>query len=172
MIYRDPGDIDEAMKAYEHVHAASWKISEPYPNFIRGLSRMCAELGWLRLGVVYAADQPVAAQLWIVDGRVATIYKLVYDERFARLSAGSILTAHMMEHVMDVDKVQEIDYLTGDDSHKKYWMSDRRERWGIVAFNLRTPRGLIAATQHYAGKAIRGMFKGMQRAPTSDRPGG
>ena len=139
VIYRDEAGLDEALRAYEQIYAASWKIPEPYPEFIRGLCRTCAESGWLRLGVVYIDDQPAAAQIWIVNDGIANIYKLAYDERFAKLSLGSILSAHLMEHVIDVDKVHEVDYLTGDDAYKKDWMSDRRERWGIVAFNLRTP---------------------------------
>ena len=41
-----------------------------------------------------------------------------------------------MEHVIDTDKVHDVDYLTGDDAYKKDWMPDRRERWGIAVFNL------------------------------------
>ena len=139
----------------EQIYAASWKTTEPYPEFIRGLCRTCAESGWLRLGLVYLDEQPVAAQIWIVANGVASIYKLAYDERFARLSAGSVLTAHLMEHVIDIDKVHEVDYLTGDDAYKKDWMSDRRERWGLVAFNLRSPYGLLAASRHVGGRAVR-----------------
>jgi hypothetical protein len=60
-----------------------------------------------------------------------------------------------MEHVIDVDKVHEVDYLTCDDAYKKDWMSDRRERWSIVAFNLRTPHGQLAASRHLGGRAAR-----------------
>jgi len=155
VVCRDGAGLDQALSAYERAYAASWKVAEPYPEFIRGLCRACAESGWLRLGVVYVDDQPAAAQIWIVNAGVATIYKLAYDERYARLSAGSILTAHLMEHVLDVDKVHEVDYLTGDEPYKKDWMSDRRERWGIVAFNLRTPKGLLAASRHLGSRAAR-----------------
>jgi len=155
VIYRDGAGLDEALRAYEHIYAASWKIPEPYPQFIRGLCHACAEFGWLRLGIIYIDDQPASAQIWIVNAGIATIYKLAYDERHAKLSLGSILTAHLMEHVIDVDKVHEVDYLTGDDAYKKDWMSDRRERWGIVAFNLRTPHGVLAASRHLGGRAVK-----------------
>jgi hypothetical protein len=51
----------------------------------------------------------------------------------------------LMEHVLDQDKVNEVDYLTGDDTYKAAWMSDRRERWGLVAYNLKTARGVFGA---------------------------
>lgn len=150
--------LEEALRAYEQIYAVSWKIPEPYPHFISSLCRTCAGQGWLRLGVVYVDEQPVAAQIWIVHAGIAAIYKLAYDERFAKLSAGSILTAHLMQRAIDIDKVHEVDYLTGDDAYKRDWMSDRRERWGIMAFNLRTPRGLLAAARHFgAGAAKRAL---------------
>lgn len=155
VVYRDEAGLDEALRAYEQIYAASWKIPEPHPEFIRGLCRTCAESGWLRLGVVYVDGQAVAAQIWIVIFGIANIYKLAYDERFAKLSAGSVLTTHLMEYVIDVDKVHEVDYLTGDDAYKKDWMSDRRERWGIMAFNPRTPKGLLLALRHLGARAMR-----------------
>lgn len=154
-ICRDEAGLEEALKAYERIYAVSWKVPEPYPHFISGLCRTCAAQGWLRLGVVYVDEQPVAAQIWIVHAGIASIYKLAYDERLAKLSAGSILTAHLMQHALDVDKVREVDYLTGDDAYKKDWMSARRERWGMIAFNPRTPRGLLAAAWHFGARAAK-----------------
>ena len=31
-----------------------------------------------------------------------------------------------------------MDFLIGDDKYKQIWMSHRRERWGIIAFNTGT----------------------------------
>lgn len=141
-IFTGTDTVDRAITAYEKVYSLSWKIQEPHPGFMPGLIRLCAENGWLRLGVIYIENAPVAVQLWIVKDGIAAIYKLAYDERISKLSAGSILTARLMEYVMDVDRVREVDYLTGDDEYKKDWMSHRRERWGMVAYNMRTPRGI------------------------------
>lgn len=134
-------EVDIAIAAYEKVYHSSWKVPEPHPQFMPGLIRFCAELGWLRLGVAFVEAEPVAAQVWIVHEGIAAIYKLAYDEKYAKLSAGSILTSKLMEYVIEVDKVHEVDYLTGDDAYKKDWMSHRRERWGVVAYNLRTVNG-------------------------------
>jgi len=155
VVYRNEETLDEGLRAYQRIYAASWKIPEPFPEFINGLCRTCAAEGWLRLGVAYVDGQPAAAQIWIVTGGIANIYKLAYDERLAKLSLGSILTAHLMQIAIDEDKVREVDYLTGDDAYKKDWMSDRRERWGIVAFNRRTLKGLLAAFRHLSGRAAR-----------------
>lgn len=147
--------LEASINAYNKVYAASWKQPEPYPNFVPELMRKCAELGSLRLGTVHVDGEPAAAQFWIVQNGRALIYKLAYDERFRDLSVGSILTATMFRHVIDVDRVREVDYLTGDDDYKKDWMSGRRERWGILAMNPRTLRGLASIAKHVGGRAAK-----------------
>src|SRR5262249_30489346 len=135
-----------------------------------GLIRLCAERGILRLGLLYVDGEPAASQLWIVHNGRALIYKLAYDERFADLSVGTILTAFLMEHALDVAKVEEIDYLTGDDGYKKEWMSDRRERWGILAMNPRTLRGAAAIVRHAGGRLARRMIARFKAKMLSTRP--
>ncbi|HKV62603.1 MAG TPA: GNAT family N-acetyltransferase [Candidatus Acidoferrum sp.] len=147
--------LDAAIDSYMKVYLSSWKQPEPYPEFVPSLIRMCAQMGALRLGLIHVDGEPAAAQLWIVHHGNALIYKLAYDERFAELSVGTILSATLFEHALDVDKVKEVDYLSGDDAYKKDWMSERRERWGILALNPRTPRGLLAIARHVGGRAVK-----------------
>ncbi len=148
-----PEDVDVAMSAYENIYAKSWKRPEPYPTFARGWARRCAEQGWLRLGVARVGDVAIAAQIWFVfDGR-AYIYKLVYDDAHAKWSAGTVLTAHMMRNALEVDRVVEVDFLTGDDPYKSDWMTHRRERIGLMACNLRSAEGLLLAAKEFAAQA-------------------
>ena len=148
-------ELQSAIAAYNQVYSASWKKPEPYPSFVPELIQTCARLGALRLGVVHIDGEPAAAQFWIVQNGVALIYKLAYDERFTDLSVGTILTATLMQHAIDVDKVREVDYLTGDDAYKRDWMSGRRERGGILAMNPRTVRGAAAIARHVGGRAVK-----------------
>jgi hypothetical protein len=46
----------------------------------------------------------------------AEIFKVAYDEAHKALSPGTLVTALVMEHVLEVDRVREVDYLTGDDA--------------------------------------------------------
>lgn len=155
--------LEAAIAAYQDVYARSWKSPEPTPDFMPGLIRTCAAEGWLRLGIATVDGLPAAAQLWIVCRGVAAIYKLAYDERYASLSIGSLLTEQLMRHVIDIDKVTEVDYLTGDDAYKRDWMSASRERCGIVAFNLRSPRGLVAAALHLGGGRVKALVRRLRR---------
>jgi CelD/BcsL family acetyltransferase involved in cellulose biosynthesis len=94
--------------------------------------------------------EPLAAQLWLTCSGKANIYKLAYVKGMEKLSVGSVLTQALMQHAMDVDRVAEVDYLSGDDAYKADWMALRRERVGLEAFDLRSPGGLLAAARHVA----------------------
>ena len=69
----------------------------------------------------------------------------------------------MLEHALDGDKVSEVDYLTGDDNYKSNWMSHRRERWGIMAFNPASFLGKLSILKHIGGKTVKARL--MERAP-------
>ena len=58
-------------------------------------------------------------------------------------------------HAIEQDHVQEIDYLIGDDAYKRAWMSLRRERWGIVAYDPRSASGLIGLGREIAGRILK-----------------
>lgn len=148
--------LEQGLQDYEKVYRVSWRDkAEPYPGFIPGLVRTAAGQGWLRLGVLYLDDEPAAAQLWLTHSGIASIYKICYDERFSKLSVGTVLTAKMMEQALDVDKVREVDYLGGDEPYKSAWMSHRRERWGMMVFNPLTIRGLGQILRHVGGRSLK-----------------
>jgi CelD/BcsL family acetyltransferase involved in cellulose biosynthesis len=142
-IVTGPERLAAGIAAFEKCYASSWKGSEPYASFVPGLIETCARRGWLRLGVAWLKEEPIAAQFWIVANGKAEIYKLAYDKKFKRYSPGTLLTAHLLKHVLERDKVSEVDYLVGDERYKQAWMSHRRERWGLVAYNAGTVGGLI-----------------------------
>jgi CelD/BcsL family acetyltransferase involved in cellulose biosynthesis len=69
-----------------------------------------------------------------------------------------------MEYAFDVDRVSEVDYLTGDDPYKKQWMSHRRERWGIMAFNPWTLRGCLTMAKNIGGHALKQNYLNLKQA--------
>jgi hypothetical protein len=143
--------LELAIDDFERIYRLSWKPEETYPQFIRELCRLAVAQGWLRLGILSLNGAAIASQIWLVENQKAMIFKLSYDPDAANLSPGSVLTATLMEHVLDQDRVTEIDYLSGDDAYKQEWMTHRRERHGIVAFDLRTIRGFSGALRHQGG---------------------
>jgi hypothetical protein len=130
-LYRDQ-DIEEGLAAYHLVYKASWKVEEQFTAYVDAMVKNLAGRGWLRLGVLFINDQPAAAQIWFVCHRKASIFKLAYDEDWKHYSPGSILIEFLMQQVIDIDRVEEIDFLTGNDSYKQDWMNERRQRWGMT----------------------------------------
>lgn len=124
----------ESWRDYERVYARSWKPSEGSPEFLRQLAEREGIAGVLRLGLAYIEGQPVAAQFWTVENGAALIHKLAYDERHLQASPGTLLSAAMFQHVIDVDRVDIIDYGTGSDSYKADWMEAVRPRYRLELF--------------------------------------
>lgn len=154
-VVTSPEQVEQAIAAFQEVYSSSWKIPEPYPDFVPSLIRRLADSGMLRLGIARLRGKPIAAQLWIVGEDRASIYKVAYDEAFAAFSPGTVLTAHLLQYVIEQDRVKEVDFLIGDDKYKQIWMSDRRERWGIVAYNPRTLIGLVLLGRETLGRIVK-----------------
>jgi hypothetical protein len=134
-------EVPQAMEDYNAIYQASWKANELFGGLMDGLATRLSKQGWSRLAILYIEGQPAAAQLWFVVHRKASIFRLAYDEVWKQYSPGSILTRYLMAYVIDTDKVEEIDFLTGNEAYKQDWMSERRERWGLTCVNRRKPKG-------------------------------
>jgi len=162
MVYRlltEAAEVAESFCDFEAIYEKSWKSTEPHAQFIAALATHCAQQGHLRLGLMYLDGQPAAAQFWIVRDHTAYIFKLAYDPKFKAYSIGSILSAKMMAHVIDVDQVHKIDYLTGDDAYKQSWMSQRREMRGLMAYNRRAFKGWWMSVRFYAVRQLKRIFQ-------------
>lgn len=145
----------EAWADYEAVYEASWKPGEGSRAFLRALAEQEGEAGTLRLGIARKEGDPVAAQLWLVENGQATIHKLAYREEAKALSPGTVLSREMFRHVLDQDRVERIDYGTGDEPYKADWMDERRTLWRLRAYNRRTVRGLAGAARRAASSLVR-----------------
>lgn len=120
-------EVSHGMPDYYMIYNASWKAREQYSGFLDNIVTAFSRQDWIRLAVLYINGQPAAAQLWFVNHSKASIFRLAYDEKWKSYSPGSILMGFLMEYVIEHDKVEEIDFLTGNESYKQDWMSARRE---------------------------------------------
>ena len=140
-------EAPQAMADYYSVYSASWKADEQYVNTLDSIVAGFSRAGWTRLAILYIDARPAAAQLWFVYNGKASIFRLAYDEAWKQYSTGSILTAFLMQYVIDVDKVEVVDFLTGNDAYKQDWMSERRERFALSCVQRTKPaasnKGLI-----------------------------
>ena len=136
-----------AWEQYEAIYAESWKPEEGSPTFLRAFAQAEGEAGRLRLGIARAAEDPegpaIAAQMWTVEGKTAFIHKLAHRESAKPLSPGSILSAALFRHVIDVDRVTLVDFGTGDDPYKRDWMEQVRPRYRLDMFRPFDPHNWL-----------------------------
>jgi hypothetical protein len=158
-----PAAADRAVADYAQVHAASWQPAEPYPGFVPDLIRRGLADGSVRVGVARLRGRPVAAQIWLTGGGRATIFKLCYDEAHKALSAGSVLTREMIAAAFGDPAVREIDFGIGDDPYKRDWLPRRRQRWGLVAYDLRTLCGLGLGARNLLPRMLDPVRRGWRR---------
>jgi hypothetical protein len=156
--------LAERLDSYQRVYAASWKAAEPQATFIAEFSGILAAAGALRLGLLMLDGAPVAAQIWVLWHGRAILYKLAHDRRLDRDSPGTVLTARMIAHMLDTEAANELDFGPGDDPYKSSWASQRRERWGILAFNPKTMRGRLGIVRHIWGRAAKRRLAGFTHA--------
>lgn len=125
-------EVQQGLVDYHAAYSASWKAYEQQVALLDAVAIKLSVPGWTRLAVLYIDGRAAAAQLWFVVHGKASIFRLAYDEVWKHYSPGSILTSHLMQYVIDIDKVDEIDFLTGNEAYKQDWMSERRQRWRLL----------------------------------------
>jgi CelD/BcsL family acetyltransferase involved in cellulose biosynthesis len=160
-----PGPALEAgIRAYEDVRALSWKPFEPFPDFDAALMRAVAGTGLLRLGVLRGADGSVlAAQYWILSGGYASLLKLAHAEDARAGSPGTVLTALMIRGLIEQDHATALDFGRGDDAYKPLWVTQRRQRIGLLLADPLSPAGLLAIARQTAGHGRRQAMQWIER---------
>ncbi len=150
----------DAWAAYEDIYAESWKTAEGSPDFLRAFAMAEGQAGRLRLGVAHVGGEAVAAQMWTVEGGTAWIHKLAHRESAKPFSPGSVLSAALFRHVIDIDKVDLVDFGTGDDPYKRDWMEIVRPRYRLDMVRPLDPRNWLniakRAARRLAAAAKRG----------------
>lgn len=175
-LFTQPAEMDRAAEAFESVYRRSWKDAEPYPAFNVALMRAMAGVGMVRLGVWSIGAEPVAAQFWVVKDGTAIVLKLAHDEAYKAHSPGTVLTALMLRHLLDNERVDRIDFGRGDDAYKQGWAIQRRQRIGLLLANPWRWSGAVALLRHAAGRARatirrRTLLRGGPAAANTGQPG-
>ena len=151
-LHAEPGaELERAIAAYVTVRDQSWKPLEPFPGFDAALLRATAGIGALRLGILWRGPgRPIAAQYWVLSGGRAALLKLAHVQEEKSTSPGTVLTALMIRHLIDVDGATQLDFGRGDDAYKALWCAERRQRIGLILTDPWHPAGLLELARQAA----------------------
>jgi hypothetical protein len=125
----------DSWAAYEEIYSASWKPEEGNPALLRAFAEAESARETFRMGIARIGGAPVAAQFWTVEDGTAFIHKLAHVEDSLKASPGTLLSAALFRHVIEVDGVKRVDFGTGNDGYKRDWMNRHDPLWRIEAFN-------------------------------------
>ncbi|MBF0266835.1 MAG: GNAT family N-acetyltransferase [Gammaproteobacteria bacterium] len=154
-IHTSYDDIKAQLSNYDTIYQKSWKPDEYSYQFIHDLMLTFAQQNKTRLGIAMINNEPAAAQFWLVHNQEALIVKLAHDPKFQNLSIGTILTNAMFQYVIEIDQVHKIDFLTGNDSYKKDWMTEQQDFYSVTAYNNKTIKGLALSLKYQAKTNIK-----------------
>jgi hypothetical protein len=145
----------DAWADYEAVYAASWKPEEGHPALLRAFAEAESARGNFRMGLAGIEHEPVAAQFWTVEDGTAFIHKLAHVEDSLKASPGTLLSAALFRHVIEVDGVKRVDFGTGNDGYKRDWMNRHDPLWRIEAFNPSRVAAWGPALKAFARSVVR-----------------
>ena len=129
-------DCSDYYDLYSSIYSKSWKRRESIGlDFFPDMLRYAEKNNWLRIGIVYLNECPIATVFVVVAGKHAYFEKVAFDEEFRNFGAGSVCLYEMIKYVIDVDKVSVIDFLRGADEYKKHWVAKCRKRVGLMVYN-------------------------------------
>ncbi len=146
-----------AFTAYKTIYQQSWKGDEFSYEFIEQVCVAALAENKLRLGLLWVDEEPAAAQLWFLQYSnnddyqptvTASIFKLAYSPKYQQFSVGSLLSLALSEHVISLDKVNNIEFGMGSESYKTDWLVSKRIRKSFQIFNHQTLYGKLAIVRH------------------------
>lgn len=142
-LYSKFDNIEYAIKEFNNIYALSWKGQEKHPEFIEKIIRMAAAKNILRLGLYSANGRTLAAKITFATKTCGHMYKTAYDPKYRKYGAGTAINMFMIEHLLNVDKVELLDFGIGNETYKSDFMETSKERWGITAYNKNTIPGYL-----------------------------
>lgn len=158
-----PEQAEQATAAYQFVNAEAWQPDEPFPSFLPELIRRGLAEGTVAVWLLQVDGAPVAAQIWTMAGVRATLFKLAYSTRWKDVSPGTLLTYEAVRSAVESRAFDEIDFGRGDDAYKSEWMTQRRQRWGVAAYNGRTVAGNLLAFRNLFPQYVKGIRQSIVR---------
>lgn len=142
--YTDIGSLEETMQIFFDLHQKRWIKRGHAGAFARqkqremslNCARLFAEKGWLNLFFLVVKSKPVAAQCCFEYNRKMYYWLGGFDPAFSSYSVGNLLIMQVLESCVE-RKIQEYDFMRGDEAYKFDWGAEFRRLLNIKFVNNR-----------------------------------
>jgi|GEM_PF-3548938 len=126
--YTTPEEVDRFFAYVAEIEVHTWKhplgtsmVAQPWElEFLHLQARTFAPRGQWTGHVAFLDGAPIAHYCCLQHQGIVYGVKHSFDQRHERLSAGSILSATLLEHAHR-DHQTEVDFLGSDEAHKMIW---------------------------------------------------
>jgi hypothetical protein len=131
--YDEIGSVEETMRSFFELHQKRCKsrglpgvfANQEIRDFYIDVARLFANKGWLALYFLIVNDEPIAAD-YCFEYANKMYYALGgFNPRYANYSIGSLLTLRIIEKCIE-RRLEEIDFLKGNESYKFCWTAKYR----------------------------------------------
>jgi CelD/BcsL family acetyltransferase involved in cellulose biosynthesis len=155
--------FDADLETFLRLEASGWKgtsgtaiLSAPATERLyRGFAHAAAARGWMRLYVLEAGGEPIAADYGCAFAGCGVFVKTGFDEAHSRLSPGLVLRAEVLRLSIE-EGLHGYDFLGEADTYKTRWTQEVRPRTRLYAY-----RGLARPGYAYR-TTLRPLLKSMR----------
>lgn len=111
-----------------------FSTSSEFWRFQKEVAKDFLARGWLHLGVLEADGSPVAFQYGFKFNNKLYHYQTGFDPNYEKHSVGLISTGLMIESAFK-EKLQEYDFLRGEEDYKYHWSQDVKTIYSALIAN-------------------------------------
>jgi CelD/BcsL family acetyltransferase involved in cellulose biosynthesis len=130
-------------------------LSRPaFQDFVRAISRLCLDRGWLRLYWVTVGDAVIGVNLNFAYGGRAYGYLSGFDPEWQRHGIGTCLFRHAIRDCWE-SRLAVYDFLRGEEPYKYRWTSEQRRPRSLRVVNRRARWAVFRATGYAERVATR-----------------
>jgi len=134
-------DENSIIDSMESVEANSWKATSGNPKlttrigkeFYRRICKYFSDLGCLEIWTATSNDKMIAFALNFIYQNKYYDYNTTFDQRFHKLSPGTILNAEAVKSSFG-SGAYEYDFLSGKEAYKDRWCDKSRKIYQVVLF--------------------------------------
>lgn len=143
-----------SLTTWQHEYGSSLVSSPKVWGFYRRLAEVAADRGWLRLGVLERAAEPIAFEYNLLYHGVMYNLKVGYRPDTRKHSPGHVLKAHMIRRALDEGAI-EYDLLGANEGYKLEWASGERRHTCLCIAGPGRARALAHWFRFEAGARLR-----------------